>query len=298
MRSLKPAEPGKRYIKYDAQVPRFGIRVTEHSRADDIGSFVLVDQFPGKSNPTPRAIGSYPGMALAAARPIAREWLEDIRQGIDPAVKAEEQRRREERKRAETFAAVFESYAQEHLATLRTGAVVSRQIEVHVFPLWGERPIASISRADYKVLVKGLSRDIPIGANRVDAYLKRFFRWAVDEELIVASPAASVRRPSKEIKRDRVLTDVEIRAIWQACGELGAFGRAFRFMLVSGQRRTEVGAMTWAELDRKQALWTLPRGRTKADRAHEIPLPRWRCPSLMSARGSATSSFRLGAVGR
>ncbi|MGB7974816.1 MAG: Arm DNA-binding domain-containing protein [Roseiarcus sp.] len=83
LRSLKPAEPGKRYIKYDAQVPRFGIRVTEHSRADDIGSFVLGDRFPGKSNPTPRAIGCYPGMALAAARPIAREWLEDIRQGID-----------------------------------------------------------------------------------------------------------------------------------------------------------------------------------------------------------------------
>jgi integrase len=33
-----------------------------------------------------------------------------------------------------------------------------------------------------------------------------------------------------------------------------------------------VGSMTWSEVDRKKAVWTLPRGRTKADRAHEIPL--------------------------
>jgi len=117
-----------------------------------------------------------------------------------------------------------------------------------------------------------LRKEAPIAANRVLAYLKTFFTWAVDQELIEASPAASVKRPSKEVKRDRVLTDSEIRAIWQACGALGVFGRAFRFMLVTGQRRSEVGEMTWSELDRTQRLWTLSRERTKADRAHEVQL--------------------------
>jgi len=88
----------------------------------------------------------------------------------------------------------------------------------------------------------------------------------------MASPAASIKRPSKEIKRDRVLSDMEICAIWQACGDLGAFGRAFKLMLATGQRRSEVGKMTWAEIDRKQMVWTLGRERTKADRAHEVPL--------------------------
>jgi integrase len=45
-----------------------------------------------------------------------------------------------------------------------------------------------------------------------------------------------------------------------------------RFMLATGQRRTEVGEMTWSEIDRKQALWSLSKDRTKADRAHEVPL--------------------------
>jgi integrase len=236
------------------------------------GSFVLVTRFPGSTNPVPRRIGDYPAMSLAKAREIAREWREDLRQGVDPKAKEAERRREEERRRGDTFAAVFLAFADDHLSTLRTGAEVRRAVERHVVERWGRRPIFEIRRADVNELVRTLRKDAPIAANRVLAYLKTFFTWAVDQELIEASPAASVKRPSKEVKRDRVLTDSEIRAIWQACGALGAFGRAFRFMLATGQRRSEVGEMSWAELDRTQRLWTLSRERTKADRAHEVPL--------------------------
>ena len=53
---------------------------------------------------------------------------------------------------------------------------------------------------------------------------------------------------------------------------MSAFGRAFRFLLATGQRRSEVGAMTWREIARKEALWTLPKARTKAKRLHTVPL--------------------------
>jgi integrase len=272
LKALKAAEPGKRYIAFDAQVPGFGIRVTDHSRDGDKGSFVLVARFPGSDNPTPRRIGDYPALSLANAREIAREWREDVRQGIDPKVKAAERQREEQRRRADTFGAVFDTYADEHLSSLRTGAGVKRAVEAHVVPPWGRRPLTDIRRADVNELVRELRKSAPIRANRVLAYLKTFFGWAVDQDLIEASPAAAVKRPSKEVKRDRVLADAEIRAIWRACGELGAFGRAFRFMLATGQRRSEVGEMTWTEIDRHSKLWTLPRQRTKADRAHEVPL--------------------------
>ncbi len=272
LKAIKPAETGKRIIFHDAQIPGFGIRVTDRSADDNKGSFVLVTRFPGSTNPVPRRIGDYPSMSLAKARQIAREWREDLRQGIDPKAKKAERQREEERRREDTFAAVFLAFADDHLSALRTGADVKRAVERHVVERWGHRPISEIRRADVNELVRTLRKDAPIGANRTLAYLKTFFTWAVDQELIEASPAASVKRPSKEVKRDRVLTDSEIRAIWQACCGLGAFGRAFRFMLATGQRRSEVGEMIWSELDRTQRLWTLPRERTKADRAHEIPL--------------------------
>jgi integrase len=272
LRSIRPAEPGKRVIFYDAQIPGFGIRVTDRSAPDYKGSFVLVTRYPGSNNPTPRRIGDYPAMSLAKAREIAREWREDIRRGLDPKLKEADQRRQEARRRADTVDATFATFAADHLSTPRTGAEVKRAIEQHVLPRWGERPISEIRRADVAELVRGLRKDAPIRANRVLAYLKKFFGWLVDQDMIEASPAAAVKPPSKEIRRDRVLTDLEIRAIWQASSELGAFGRAFKLMLATGQRRSEVGAMAWCELNRQQAVWTLPRERTKADRAHEVPL--------------------------
>jgi integrase len=42
--------------------------------------------------------------------------------------------------------------------------------------------------------------------------------------------------------------------------------------MLTGQRREEVGAMTWDEIDLDNALWTLPRERTKNGLPHEIPL--------------------------
>jgi integrase len=272
LKSIKPADAGKRVIFYDAQIPGFGIRVTDKSSPQDVGTFVLVARFPGSSNPVPRAVGAYPAMTLAKAREIARGWRDGISRGIDPKVKEEERRRQEERRRADTFAAALAVYADEHLATLRTGDEVKRAIGNHVLGSWGARPITEIRRADIADLVRGLRKTAPIAANRLLAYLKTFFSWCVDQELIEASPAAAIKRPSKEVKRDRVLTDLEIRAIWVACGELGLFGGAFKMMLATAQRRTEVGEMTWREIDRDEKVWRLGRERTKANRAHEIPL--------------------------
>jgi integrase len=272
LRALKPAAPGKRYITYDAQIPGFGIRVTDRCAEEIKGSFVLVTRFPGSANPAPRRIGDYPPMSLAKAWEIARAWREDIRQGVDPKIKETDRRRQQERHRANTFAAVFATFTDDHLISLRTGRDVANAIENHVFPRWGERPISAIKRADVNELVRALRKDAPIMANRVLAYLKKFFSWVVDQEMIDASPAASVKWPTKESKRDRTLSEQEIAAIWQACGGLGAFGRAFKFMLATGARRSEVGAMTWREVSLAERLWTLPRERTKADRGHEIPL--------------------------
>ena len=167
---------------------------------------------------------------------------------------------------------MFASFAEDHLSTLRTGRVVKRIVENHACPHWADRPISEIRRADVIELIRSLRKDAPIGANRLLAYLKTFFSWAVDQDLIDASPAASVKKPSKENQRDRVRSAAEIRAIWLACGGAGPFGRAIRLMLATGQRRAEVSGLRWSEIEFQTGIWSLPRERTKADRAHVVPL--------------------------
>jgi integrase len=274
LKAVKPTAPGKRAIFFDAQIPGFGIRVTERSTDECKGAFVLVTRYPGSSNPAPRRIGDYPVMTLAEAREIARDWRRDIAKGIDPKEKAAEAAREQQRLRANTFGSAFTDYAEDRLRTLRTGAAVEAQVRKHVFPSLENRPMREIKRAEIHALLKQVKKNAPIGVNRITAYVKKFFLWAIENDLVDDSPAAAIKRPTseKDRARDRVLNDWEIRAFWLACGEMGAFGRAFRFMLATGQRRTEVGAAAWGEIDKSRALWTLTKGRTKANRAHDVPL--------------------------
>ncbi|WP_454019844.1 site-specific integrase [Azospirillum sp. Marseille-Q6669] len=48
------------------------------------------------------------------------------------------------------------------------------------------------------------------------------------------------------------------------------FGTLVQMLLVTGQRWEEVAQMRWEQITND--VWTLPRARTKADRAHEVPL--------------------------
>ena len=89
-------------------------------------------------------------------------------------------------------------------------------------------------------------------------------RWAAQEDLIAHNFVPDIRK-SPERKRDRVLTDKEIVAIWNACEALGdgasarAFGRLVRFLLVTAQRRDEAALLrhgdilngTWKQTDNK-----------------------------------------------
>ena len=79
--------------------------------------------------------------------------------------------------------------------------------------------------------------------------------------------------PSPEARRERVLSDDEIRLVWQAFELIGwPFGPIGKLLLLTSARRDEVASMEWRELDMEACTWTLPAARTKNKRQHEIPL--------------------------
>lgn len=112
-----------------------------------------------------------------------------------------------------------------------------------------------------------------ITANRVLAVVRKFFNWCVERDLLPVSPCNGVKAPVAENTRDRVLTDEELGLLWLVSGELGyPFGPWLRLLMLTAQRRDEVAGMSWQEIDFTSGLWTIPRERTKNDRAHEVPL--------------------------
>jgi integrase len=61
-----------------------------------------------------------------------------------------------------------------------------------------------------------------------------------------------------------------LRAIWRATDGAGAYDSIVRLAMLTGQRKGEIGAMEWAEVDK--ALWSIPGSKTKNGKAHQVPL--------------------------
>jgi len=221
------------------------------------------------------------------ARARARESLTKARQGINPAAEKRAARERAEAAVATRFGSVAERFLREHVKrNCAPGYAyeVNRILQHDVLPRWCDKPICEITKHDVNDLLdakaesrdrrrKGAEGGAAVQANRTLTRLRTLFRWAVDMELIATDPTAGVRTRVKEKARDRALDHAEIRWFWRGCEAMGwPFGRLFELLLLSGQRRDEVGGMCWGELDLEKRIWTIPRERAKSDRAHIVHL--------------------------
>ena len=114
----------------------------------------------------------------------------------------------------------------------------------------------------------------PIAAARARGALSALFAWAVGEGYAGQNAVIGTHRPDEETtSRDRVLTDAELVAVWNASRD-DDYGRIqIGPLILTGQRRDEIGAMAWSELDKKLGTWSIPETRTKNKRPHMITLP-------------------------
>lgn len=132
--------------------------------------------------------------------------------------------------------------------------------------------MAKISRADVATRI-GILRNQSglVAANRSRATLSAFFAWTIGEGILLGSNPVTGTNVVEEKSRDRVLTDAELRVVWQQAGD-DAYGVIVRLLALTGQRREEVASMTWSEVDLDRALWTISAERSKNGLPHEVPL--------------------------
>lgn len=236
-------------------------------------SWALRYRYAGK--PKKLTLGKWPIMGVAAARAAASEAIEAVETGNDPGVakkKAKATRIEAQLSERDLIRTLVGQYAKRHLAGLKSGAVVKRELERHVVAAWGDRDVHDIAKRDVIDLLDGIADSgRVVTANRVRSYLGAFFNWAVDRDILASSPAQGVKPVAKEKSRDRVLSDDEIRWFWRACDDLGfPWGPLGQTLLLTGQRLGEVVGMTDAEITGN--TWHLSANRTKNGRAHDVPL--------------------------
>lgn len=142
-----------------------------------------------------------------------------------------------------------------------------------VAAIWADRPVALIDGHDVHTVVSEAHK---LGnenrARKLHAALSIVFSWLLRERRVTANPCVGVWRPGPPPPRERVLTDAEIVAFWQACDRFGPpYGALFKLLLLTGCRLREAAHMTRGEI--VGSVWTIPGGRTKNHRALTLPLP-------------------------
>lgn len=256
--------PGiKDKIFFDDALPCFGLRIREG------GKRTWVVQYRLGAKQRRITIGKVETLDVDEARKEARKALSKTHLGHDPQVEKGEARKQA----SVTLASVGERYLTEHAKTeLKPRSFV--EVERHLRRHWSalaQIPITSLTRSDVSSQLSKITKESgPIAANRARAALSALFAWAMAEGLSNANPVVGTKKAT-ERPRERVLSKDELQLIWANAGT-GDYGDIVRLLILTGQRREEVGAMTWAELDLDNGVWRIGRDRTKNARSHDVPL--------------------------
>jgi integrase len=269
---------------YDEVTSGLVLRVTRGAK-----SWSFFYTAPATSKRARVGLGHYPQTSLAAARARAIEAAELVENGEDPRATFAARVRG-----AATIADLVQSYLALHVRArkrrrgskiereLRSASKIERRLRKNVLPVIGDVRLADLHRRNItRVTDALLRRGSPSEANHVFWDLRTMFRWAVKRGDLDHSPTSDMDKPGDVVTRDRVLTDDEIRALWNGLPEwlVGSrtctrttCARILRLCLVTGQRLGEVAGMRRAELDLERRLWRLPPERVKNNTAHSVPL--------------------------
>jgi integrase len=216
-------------------------------------------------------LGRHGAVTVEQARSLAKQALGELAAGRQPfpssptngAPSADV---------ASTFGGQVPRFLAHQRSALKHRSVIemTRHLCVHAAP-FNQLVLAGISRRQIAALLEEVGRGSgPYARNQVRASLSSFWTWAIAEGLAEGNPVAGTNK-APQVSRDRVLADTELVAIWRAL-PTGDFGDIVRLLLLTGQRREEIGGLQWSEVNLADRLITLPAARVKNNRPHQVPL--------------------------
>jgi integrase len=258
-------------IFFDDDLAGFGIRL----RAGGGGRLrrTWIAQYRAHGRTRRMKIGAAEKLDADQARKAAKKILAKVELGEDPQGDKVEDRRKTSR----TLRAIVELFLEVQATRLRPASLRLSRLFLtgpYFAPLHSTAA-TDITLADVAARVSAITRkNGATTAARARSALSALYRWAMGEGLLGASPVNPVvgtNKPKDATPRDRVLSDHELAAIWNAAD--GEYAHVLRLLILTGCRREEIGGLRWSEIDLDKGALALPKERVKNNRAHALPLP-------------------------
>jgi integrase len=257
-------------IHFDDDLPGFGIRL----RGGDRVRRTWIAQYRAHGRTRRMKIGAAEKLTADEARKAARKILAKVELGQDPQGEKAAARLKE----AHTLRSVVDGFLKAQESKLRPESYRVTKLYLTGRPYFGSlhtMAVTAITLADVAARISAIERNNgTVTAGRARSALSTMFRWAMGEGLMgphPINPVIGTNKPKDSTPRDRVLSNTELAAIWNAC-EDDDYGRIVRLLALTGCRREEIGGMLWSEIDLDKATLSLPKERVKNNCAHVVPL--------------------------
>lgn len=234
------------------------------------------------------ALGSYPEVSLKAAR-LARDEARKLQSsGTDPV----QQRRMSKATARVNSSNTYEAVAREfHELKAREWSDAHadkwlRMQRMHIFPWIGKLPVADIPPA---LVLDTLRRVEKQGKNETAHSLRQYagqtFRYAIATSRCTYDPTAALAGALQAVLVRHMAAVLTPKAAGTLLRDIDGYSGSVptrEALLLSAllfQRPGEIRQMEWAELDFKDAMWTIPASKMKrtkqaklSGRPHLVPL--------------------------
>jgi integrase len=265
IRTIAAPEGKTDFIAWDDAMPGFGLRLRGEKKT-------WVIQYRIGQQQRRESLGALSKVTLEAARNIAKIRFAQVQLGTDPG--AEKKARGTASAATLTLGNVAARYLDAKRDVLRPSTFKSaeRHFGTHWAPLTA-RPLVAINRAEIAARLQEIVKEYGrTAAARARSTLSSLFSWSMREGLCgEANPVIATNDPGQGASRDRVLTDRELAAVWNACGGSDDFSRIVRLLILTAARRDEIGSLRWSEINGNSL--TIAAERSKNRKAHTLTLP-------------------------
>lgn len=242
---------GSRAVYRDSKASGLQIRVTSNG----VKTFSVYRRMKG-GQPERITLGRFPDMTVEQARRMAAAVNAEIEEGANPA----------EVKRAAKAEATFGEVFEEFLVHKRNraGAPLSDRTReeyrdaarLHLGAFLPQR-LSRITRESVALLHRQIGKSAPFQANRVKALVSSVMGYARERgHLQGENPAAQVKSFA-EPSRDRFAQATELSALFEAMAE-SSQRDFFLLAILTGARRSDIQAMRWEQINKKEAIWRIP----------------------------------------